>query len=671
MKPPRRGRGSREVALAIWAMAGVPALVVVLLMWGAGPEVAGEGLPDAGPAVRWGLPVVRTVRDLSATLGVGLLVVAATLLPAGPGTTPGRLGPAQRRGLRLGAASALVWACAGVLVVVLTFADLSGALPTGWRGLAQVGAFALQLDLGRSLAATALLSGLAALLARLATRAVTAGWAALVAVVALLPLALTGHSATSADHVLAVNAQAAHLIGVSVWVGGLAALLLLAGTLQGALVAVAARFSHLATWCFGLVAMSGVVGAWVRLGGSASPGKYTLLLLVKVAALLMLGAAGWVHRRRLLPRLAQPGRRAFLRLVSVELAILAGATGVAVALSGTPPQDPAPPPRPLTAAESLLGYAMPPPLEGLAWLTQWRLDSIWLPLAVLGLWWYLRSVSLLRHRGDRWPWSRTVSWVVGVLLLAVATSGSPGVYGSVLFSMHMVQHMTVAMAVPLFLVLGAPVTLALRTTTPRRDGSTGPREWLLLVAHSRVLAVVGHPLVASGVFIGSLTVFYYSPLFELALRTHTGHVLMTAHFILSGYLFVSALVGVDPGPRRPPYPFRLVLLMATFGFHAFFAVAMMSSTVAIGREWFEALGRPWGRSLMEEQTLGGALGWGLGDYPIAILAIALIRSWIRADAREARRYDRQADRDGEAALEAHNARLRDLARASGGGRRLP
>lgn len=667
MTAPRRAL-SRWVILAGSSAVGVPALAIVLLIWTGGSDAAVDGLPEAGPIVHWGLPAVRALRDLSATLSVGLLVVAATLLPAGSGPVSGALGVVQRRTLHLGAASALAWSAAGMLVVVLTFAELAGSVPAGWRGLQAVGAFMAQEDLGRSLAATALLSTVAALLARTATRVVTAGWAAVLALSALLPLALTGHAAGSGDHAIAVDAQAAHLVGVSVWVGSLAALLLLGRALQASLPVVAARFSRLAAWCYGMVAASGIAGAWVRVGDSSTlASTYALLLLVKVGALLLLGAAGWAHRHRLLPHLSEPGaRRAFLRLIAVELAVMAAAIGVAVALSGTPSQDVSTAPRVLGRAESLLGYPMPPALEGTAWLTQWRLDSLWLPVAVLALWWYLRSVRRLRRRGDRWPASRTISWAVSCLMLIAATNGSPGVYGSVLFSMHMVQHMTIAMAVPVFLVLGAPVTLALRATARRRDGSYGAREWLLLIVHSRLLGVLGHPIVASVLFIASLTAFYYSPLFELALRTHTGHVLMTAHFIITGYLFASVLVGVDPGPRRPPYPFRMIILMATFGFHAFFAVSLMSGTEVIGRAWFESLGRTWGRSLIEEQNLGGAMSWALGDYPIAILAFAMIYSWIRADAREAHRYDRQADRDGEAALKAYNARLEELARASEG-----
>src|SRR5699024_2511252 len=106
------------------------------------------------------------------------------------------------------------------------------------------------------------------------------------------------------------------------------------------------------------------------------------------------------------------------------------------------------------------------------------------------------------------------------------------------------------------------------------DGTRGWREWLLQVVNSRFVAVVSHPIVAAGVFMASLVVFYYSPLFEKALTTHTGHVLMNVHFLLAGYLFASVLIGVDPGLRRPPYPLRLVLLFATLSFHAFFGIAL-------------------------------------------------------------------------------------------------
>jgi putative copper resistance protein D len=254
-----------------------------------------------------------------------------------------------------------------------------------------------------------------------------------------------------------------------------------------------------------------------------------------------------------------------------------------------------------------------------------------------------------------------VAWVAGALIMVWATSGAPGIYGRVLFSSHMLGHMIMSMVVPPLLVLGAPVTLALRTLPSRRDGSRGPREWLLEVVHSRFLGVLGHPIVAAGFFAVSLIVFYYSPLFELALRTHTGHVLMHLHFLLVGYLFASVLIGVDPGPHRPPYPMRLLLLFATMAFHAFFGVALVSGSQLLAGDVLAHLGRAWGRSPIADQQYGGAVAWGVGELPTLLLGMGVALAWVRSDDREARRRDRRADRDGEQELSDYNARLARLA----------
>ena len=645
-------------------LVAVPAALSLLLLFAVGalPQPF-PGLPDPGALTRWGLPVTRGIRDGSAALTIGLLLLTTFVLPPDSRRDGDRLGGARARAVRLAAPLGALWAVSGASTLALTYSDLAGVPAVDSISMAAMASFVTDFDLGRSLAASTALSLIAALLAATATRPTTAAWALVAAVLSLLPLALTGHAAGAANHELAVDAQAAHLVGISAWVGGLGAIMMLRRHLGHQLPVVAVRFSGLAGWAYLLVAVSGVGSGLARLDGwEALNSPYGALLGAKMLLFVVLGAAGWAHRRRLLPTLADDGSRTgFARLVAAEVVLMSVGLGLAAALSATPPPVSGGPTAE-TRAESLLGYPMPPPIgAGLHWLTQWRIDTVWVPVAVLAVCWYAVAANRLRSRGDAWPVGRTVAWLAGWVLMALATSASPGVYGPVLFSAHMVQHMTVAMAVPVLLVFGAPVTLALRTLHRRRDGSRGPREWLLAMVHSRPLAVLGHPLVAAGMFIASLAGFYYSPLFELALRTHTGHVLMTAHFLLSGYLLASAIVGVDPGPARPAYPFRMILLMATFGFHAFFAVAMMSSTTVLGGDWFAALDRPWGNSLAREQYLGGALGWAIGDYPVAMMTVAMAIGWIRSDAREARRYDRQVRRDGDAALAAYNDHLARLA----------
>ena len=650
--------GPRRTLLAVLVVAVTVALAVGLLGV-TGELTAGIAGFDAGAVVRYGLPVVRAVHDLAAALTVGLLFTAAWFVAPEPGSRPDRLSGARRATAKAAVGAALVWLATAVLVIALTAADVSG-LPLGSPGSASIAfSFVSQVDLGRSLLASALAVAVVVNLVMLATRVTTLAWASVLSLLALLPLALAGHSAGNADHMNSVDSLALHLLGVCLWVGGLAALVLTGRRLGAQLPTVAARYSTLALWCFVVVALSGLVNAALRVGSfDQLRSPYGLLVVAKVVGLGLLGVAGWQHRRVTLRRLTTDGQ-GFARLAAVELVVMGATMGIAVALSRSAPPVPEIGADPVAA---LLGYPFPPPVTVGNYLTAFYPETLWLTVAGLLLGLYTAGVAKMVRRGDHWPVLRTVAWAAGCLLLVYLTSGGPGVYGRVHFSTHMIQHMSLMVLVPLLLVFGAPVTLAMRTLAGRRDGSFGPRELLLKLVHARVLAVLGHPLVASALFTGSLVVFYYSGLFELAMFTHTGHVLMVAHFLLSGYLYVWSLVGIDPGPQRPAYPFRLVLLLVTLGFHAFFGISLMSSTTLLAPEWWHALGYTDDAALLADQQTGGGIAWGLGDIPSLLLGLALVVGWVRSDAQETKRLDRQADRDDDAELRAYNERLDALSR---------
>jgi cytochrome c oxidase assembly factor CtaG len=342
---------------------------------------------------------------------------------------------------------------------------------------------------------------------------------------------------------------------------------------------------------------------------------------------------------------------------------MAGYFGLGVVLSVGAPPVAATPVVGVEPIQALSGNLVPAgPLTALGWITVWRIDWLWLALAVVALTLYLLGVRRMRVRGDSWPIGRTIGWVMGWLVFMWATCGAPGVYGRVLFSMHMVMHMTVSMAAPILMVLAAPVTLALRTLRPRHNGTQGPRELLLALVHSRFFQLIANPIVAAVNFFGSLIVFYYTPLFGLALQTHIGTVLMTLHFLLAGYLFAWVLVGVDPGPRRWPPVLRLVVLFGTISFHAFFGVALTSGTTLLAPAFFQGLHLPWAVDLLADQRTGGAVVWGIGELPTLVLALLVTQAWVRADTAESTRLDRAADRDGDAELKAYNARLSALSR---------
>jgi cytochrome c oxidase assembly factor CtaG len=258
---------------------------------------------------------------------------------------------------------------------------------------------------------------------------------------------------------------------------------------------------------------------------------------------------------------------------------------------------------------------------------------------------------------------RTVLWLLGIAALIYVTNGGINVYERFLFSAHMTAHMALTMLVPVLLVPAAPITLALRAVRKRDDGSRGAREWLLLLVHSRYFGVLSTPVVAAALFAGSLWAFYYTPLFRWATVDHVGHEWMTVHFLFTGYLFVFALVGVDPSPRKASPPLKLIVLLGTMAFHAFFGLAILNGTTLLLADWYGAMG--WGTDALQDQQTGGGIAWGIGEVPTVVLAIIVAAQWYLADRRESARYDRQADRDGDAELACYNAMLARRAQRDG------
>ncbi|MGJ7442465.1 cytochrome c oxidase assembly protein [Aquipuribacter sp. MA13-6] len=657
--PPRAGTApaaERVRPASLVVPTGVAVVLTVVVAAVLAPR-ASTLLADPGAAVRWGLPVAEGLHDLALLLTIGSLVLAAVAVPFAT--------PASTRALRVATAASAAWTIAALAVLVLTYATVSGTPPTDPAFGGELGSFVTGFEVGQSLLAVVVLAGLATTAAAAATGPRGTALAAALAVAGLLPIALTGHSGGAEGHETAVTAMGLHLLGLAVWVGGLLTLLLLRPVLPApALMTVVGRFSGLALAAVVLVSLSGVLNAGTRLSGWSDLGsRYGLLLVAKTVLVAVLVAMGWWHRRRTVPQLASGRPGPFWRLVGVELAVMATTVGVAVALSGTaPPVSDTDSPSEWSAAEVLIGFDMPPEQTLGRLLTQWRPDLLWVVLVAGLAAAYLLGVRRLHARGDRWPWWRTALWLSGLAVVLLVTSSGLAAYGRVLFSTHMVQHMTMSMVAPLLLVPAAPITLALRTLAPRRDGSRGPREWLLWGLHSPVSRFLTHPVVAAALFTGSLMVFYYSPLFGVALRTHYGHEAMHVHFLLTGYLFVWSLIGTDPGVRPTPYPLRLIVLFATMAFHAFFGVTLMGSTTVLQPGWFETVfaERGWGADPLADQQYGAALAWGIGEVPTIVLAILVTLRWVTDDSREARRRDRKADRDGDADLTAYNQMLSRL-----------
>jgi putative copper resistance protein D len=271
---------------------------------------------------------------------------------------------------------------------------------------------------------------------------------------------------------------------------------------------------------------------------------------------------------------------------------------------------------------------------------------------------YIKGVVLLSRRGVKWPIGRTLSFAFGVSLLDYSTSGGLGLYGIFSFQYHMIAHMVLSMIAPIFLVLSAPITLALRTLPQGRNSDErGIRGWFISILHSKVSMIWTHPIVVLAIFDGSLFALYFTSLFGDLMSSHFGHLLMNLHFIGAGLLFFFVIVGVDPNPRRTHHLVRMVILLAAMSIHAFFSVALMSSRTLIDGGYYELLARPWATDLLVDQRAGASFGWAMGEIPILIAFIATFIQWIRSDAREAKRADKNSDKN----LAEYNDYLRQLA----------
>jgi putative copper resistance protein D len=654
-------------------------MVTVLRAADAVPAEVLPGLGDPGPVTAWALPLTALLSRLAAVATVGFLVAAAFFTP---GLSTGdrqvdrlggrTLGPAGYRWLRAGSWAALTWLFAAAGQVVFTVSDLLGVPP----GVA-LGALRWSFELESTRPLLLVMTGAAVLTIGAATAlsATGAAWLAVLAVATTLPPAFAGHAAAAGNHQLAVDSLLWHIAGSVIWAGGLLALLV--GRRVSGLPAAARRYSRAAAWCFVIVAGSGLVNALGRIDlADLTTSGYGRAVLGKIAALLVLGGLGLWNRRISLARLDAGQPTAFRRFAAGELLLFAGTLGLAVALSRIP--DPGEPAGESTA-QALLGYPPPdgpPTPRGI--LLDWLPEPLFLGVSLIAVLLYAAGVLRLWRAGTRWPWLRLVSWCAGWAVVAFATSSGLAAYAPLRFSVHMAQHLALMTLAPVLMVLGAPVTLALRalrrTTEP---GMRGPREWLRLALHSRFTRFFAHPVVALVVLIVSLFGMYFTGLYEVALRSHVAHLAMLAHLLGAGYLFYWSVVGVDPTPHRVAPPVRMLVLFAAMGFHAFFGVVLMQSGVATAADWYAALDLPWLGDPVADQRTAGGIAWSFGEIPSLLVAIALLVQWLRVDEREARRFDRAAQRaaaTGDTSLDPHqayNAYLNRLAEADRAAGRRP
>ena len=337
-----------------------------------------------------------------------------------------------------------------------------------------------------------------------------------------------------------------------------------------------------------------------------------------------------------------------------------------------------PMPTPGGSAPGMSGTMWMPSLPPtFARLVEWHLQPIpvFPVLATVLFLGYLLGVAALHRRGASWPLARTIWWLAGIATILLVTATGVDGYGMELFSVHMVQHMVLSMLTPIFLALGAPITLLLRALPARRGGGWNARKVFLAVLHSRVASFLTHPAVTVTLFLVSLYGLYFTPIFDALMSTMWGHNLMLLHFLVIGYLYFWGVMGVDPSPRKAARGIRsfsspilrILEIVATVPFHAFFGVVVMMSVDLIVRLYAHP-NPAWNISALSDQKVGGGIAWGFTELPTLIVLGVLFWQWQSTAARHDRVANRKADADGDAELNAYNARLQAFAARDTSGR---
>ena len=592
---------------------------------------------SAGPLIS-SLATVGKFISLTASFAtIGFLLAMGFLLL----DEAGKLSQSAKALRNSAAISALIWALGQGLNILTTLADILGTSITSAFDPTSLRSFISQIALGKYMFVQLCLALLICAIVIRARTVAAANTLLLAAIIAVIAPIFESHSASSGSHALAIGSLIVHVVALTFWVGGLIAITVLSAVDRAVALP---RFSALALWSVIAVVLSGSANAWARLNfQSAWNSNYARLVILKVLLTLALIYLGYLNRRHLSGKW-QITLRNVTRLLFIEVTIM-----IVTILAGSRLSNMQPPLRDentiLDPGLAIAGIKTP------AAPSIWRIISLYDPDALMmgvlitAVALYIKGVVILSRRGDKWPVGRTVAFALGISVIDYATSGGLGVYAKFSFEYHMIAHMALGMIAPIGIVLGAPITLALRTLPQGRNKEErGIRGTLIALLHSKPAGVVTNPVVILALFDGSLFVLYMTPLFGNMMQSHLGHLVMNVHFLLAGILFFHVIIGIDPNPRKVPHIVRIVILFAAMSIHAFFAIALISTSTVIDQGYFAALQTPWNLDLLADQHAGGSIAWAMGEIPILLALVATFIQWMRDDKRETKRIDRNETR---------------------------
>ena len=247
-------------------------------------------------------------------------------------------------------------------------------------------------------------------------------------------------------------------------------------------------------------------------------------------------------------------------------------------------------------------------------------------LAVTSL--YVIAVRVLDRRGLRWPALRTLSFLLGMALLAIAYLGPFETLAHTYFWAHMGQHLIVMMLAAPFIVLSCPVALTVLATTGRT------RAAVIRGLRSQVGLVLINPVVTWVLFATVLIGSHVTPVMEWVLGDHDAMAYVERPlYLVAALLFYYPLIGKDMCARRPRPAYRLLSLGLMMIPETALGAVIFLAPVTLYPSYVLATTAV-GADPLVDQQLAGALMWALTMVIDSVWMMVAAVEWWRAEERQ-------------------------------------
>jgi putative membrane protein len=270
-----------------------------------------------------------------------------------------------------------------------------------------------------------------------------------------------------------------------------------------------------------------------------------------------------------------------------------------------------------------------PSIAGL--VSRWEWQPLAVAAAVALSWWYLRTVRTLRRAGRPWPRHRMLLFGVGLVAGIWTTCGFPQAYSGSLFWMWTAQQLGLLLVIPLLVLFGGPLHLAL--------AASGDRGFAHRFLRSRVVRVLGNPLIGPALVPVLSAVLFFGPLPGWSINVPPVGWVEQLVVLGAGALIVLPLIGVENIRSSLAVGLSLAIGSLELVIDAVPGIALRLHR-SLSTSFFDYRAvHSWAPAPLRDQQTAGAILWCVAELIDLPFLILVFRQWLRADARDAADID--------------------------------